>query len=180
MIECIKRQKIVKRAESLTLFRCMNKQCAIHGQEVGEDICSRCPNPVIRHTRPCKKQPQIVNPRSEVPENQINKEEMDQLLFEMGAGDEEIEKIKDRQKYPSISTQLWSYKEALIKWVKAGRPERTQEEVDHLLATHCAPCDWYDKKKKRCKGCGCKVTTSSFAVANKLKMKTEHCPQGLF
>jgi hypothetical protein len=80
--------------------------------------------------------------------------------------------------YPAMSLQLWAYKEAIIKWQKAGRPTRTNEEVQKIHDTHCVGCSWYDPDKKRCKGCGCRVTTGSVAVLNKIKMKTEHCPKG--
>jgi hypothetical protein len=80
-------------------------------------------------------------------------------------------------KYPPLSMQAWLYKEALIRWNKAGRPKRTQEEVAGILETHCKKCDWYDPEQLRCRGCGCKVTDSAFAILNKIKMATEHCPK---
>jgi hypothetical protein len=81
-------------------------------------------------------------------------------------------------KYPALSMQIWTYKEALIKWNKAGRPTRTQEEVEHIHSTYCASgCEWYDEDAQRCKGCGCAVTVGSLAVFNKIKMGTEHCPK---
>jgi len=82
--------------------------------------------------------------------------------------------------FPPMSMQVWTYKEALIKWNKAGRPTRTQEEVEEIHKTHCEQCDWYEPTQKRCRGCGCKVTVGSIAVLNKLKMKTEHCPKEKF
>jgi hypothetical protein len=86
--------------------------------------------------------------------------------------------------YPPLTMQMWTYKEALIRWSKAGWPKRTQEEVQEILNTCCnppgRPCDWYDPEQKRCKGCGCKVTESSIAIFNKLKMATEHCPKDKF
>lgn len=82
--------------------------------------------------------------------------------------------------YPAVSAQAWLYKEALSRWVKAGRPTRTQAEVDSIIENHCTQCDWYDKEKKRCRGCGCKVTNSSIAIVNKVKMGTESCPKGLW
>jgi len=70
--------------------------------------------------------------------------------------------------------------EAVMRWNSAGRPTRTDEEVGRILETICKPCSWYDPEKKRCRGCGCTVSTSSIAVANKLKMATEKCPRGLW
>jgi hypothetical protein len=83
--------------------------------------------------------------------------------------------------YPPLTVQAWTYKEALIRWHKAGRPKRTQEEVEKIHKEFCAaPCNWYDPDQQRCKGCGCKVTIGSVAVFNKLKLATEHCPKGKF
>jgi hypothetical protein len=74
--------------------------------------------------------------------------------------------------------QLWFYKEAIIRWNKAGRPKRSDEEVKELLEGHCkAGCSWFDPEKGRCKGCGCAVSEGSLAIFNKLRMGTEHCPQ---
>jgi hypothetical protein len=82
--------------------------------------------------------------------------------------------------YPNWSVQAWLYKEALIRWKKAGYPTRDQDEVDRIHKEHCLGCDWYDKDKKRCKGCGCRVTDGAVAVVNKIKMATEHCPKELW
>jgi len=82
--------------------------------------------------------------------------------------------------YPALSMQLWLYKEALLRWNQAGRPTRSDEEVKEIHDKYCTHCSWYDKEKKRCKGCGCKVTVGSVAVFNKIKMATEKCPQGLW
>jgi hypothetical protein len=86
--------------------------------------------------------------------------------------------------YPPITMQVWMYKEALLRWNKAGRPTRTKEEVEHIEGTFCnqpgRPCEWYDPQQKRCKGCGCKVTVGSIAILNKIKMGTEHCPKELW
>jgi hypothetical protein len=82
--------------------------------------------------------------------------------------------------YPAMNMQIWTYKEALIKWHKAGRPTRTDEEVEHIHKTHCLKCDWHDPEQDRCRGCGCRVTVGAIAVFNKLRMQTEHCPMEKF
>jgi hypothetical protein len=100
-------------------------------------------------------------------------------MFEAAGFDiKEVEESQKNKRYPAISSQLWSFKEALIKWNKAGRPTRTQEEVEHIHREFCSvPCEWYDEGARRCRGCGCAVTTGSIAVFNKIKMATEHCPK---
>jgi hypothetical protein len=81
---------------------------------------------------------------------------------------------------PGIVTQISHYWEAIKKWVRAGRPVRSDEEVAELHANFCAVCDWFDKESSRCKGCGCNVKPSGSALLNKIKMATEHCPQNLW
>jgi hypothetical protein len=70
------------------------------------------------------------------------------------------------------------YTKAVVEWVAKGLPERTQEEVESILSTYCKPCDWHDNGV--CKGCGCNVNELRFAILNKIKMKTQHCPKGLW
>jgi hypothetical protein len=84
------------------------------------------------------------------------------------------------KKYPSLTRQAENYAIALAKWTAAKFPVRTNEEIKFIFSQHCAKCDWFDLKKKRCKNCGCRVTTSSIAIVNKIKMATEHCPRGLW
>lgn len=191
MLPCEKRQKVVKRGPegSLTLFRCLNKQSGMHSQEVDEGVCSRCPVRALQHKRPCpSKVPD--QPKVEVVTAKemldVSDTEIMKMIEEAGMDVKDFdhaEVIGDSQpppNYPPVSMQLWTYKEALIRWNKAGRPTRTQEEVEHIHKTCCEPCEWYDRDKQRCRGCGCKVTVGSIAVFNKLKMKTEKCPKGKF
>lgn len=167
MLECKKRQKVVK--NGVTTFRCVNKGCEAWGQSVNEQACSLCPVRSEWHVAPCKPhQPQPQLEDKPVPvENPVTLEELEKLDV-------------TTPEYPAMSLQVWLYKEALLKWNKAGRPVRTAEEVETILTTHCKKCDWFDPDANRCKGCGCKVTNSSVAIFNKLKMKTEKCPKGLW
>lgn len=167
MIECRKRQKVIKRPEGETRHRCMNKRSTLHGSEV-KDECDTCPVRVATRKKLC--------PQREPPP--ISSEEL------MNVSDEKIREmiadagltVEESAEFPPLSLLMWTYKEALLKWQKAGRPKRSQEEVEHIHKTYCKPCEWYDNE--RCKGCGCKVTVGSIAIFNKLKMATEHCPKG--
>ena len=192
MIQCEKRQKVVKQGGDVVVFRCMNKRGAMNAQEVDDDICSRCSTPVVKHVSPCRKHLSLPE-APQVPEEgtvrhsrgliDVGDPEIREMIEAAGLNVKEIEDAQkkvdaDPASYPAILSQLWSFKEALIKWNKAGRPTRTQEEVDRIHREFCAvPCEWYDEGAGRCRGCGCKVTTGSIAIFNKIKMSTEHCPK---
>jgi hypothetical protein len=166
----------------------MNKQSGLHAQEVDEGICSRCLVRVVKHKRPCGKIPSrlVLPPATPQEIIDVTDPEIIEMVKDSGMDIGDITKAQTKiigngelpPNYPPISMQLWTYKEALIKWHKAGRPKRTQEEVEYIHSTFCASgCEWYDEDAQRCKGCGCAVTVGSLAVLNKIKMGTEHCPK---
>lgn len=183
-IDCKKRQKVVNRIEGLTSFRCINKECGAYGQTVSDDMCSACPVRQALQTKKCKPKPSAVKPP---PTQEQLVKDVKEMIKDSPLAEMEVEGLEIKPEgegptpeYPALSMQLWLYKEALMRWNKAGRPTRSDEEVKHIHDTHCANCAWYDKEKHRCKGCGCKVTVGSVAVFNKIKMATESCPQGLW
>jgi len=190
MKPCKKRQRVVKRPGNEVRFRCMNNKCSFMGNNVDEDICSRCPVRVVEHKSPCPRR----RPRPPAPARSnasvLQTAEMLSLTdeeFQAMARDAELDMSEFEPdapateegdvEYPPLSMQLWFYKEALVRWNKAGRPKRSDEEVKEILSNHCQTCSWFDAKKQRCKGCGCAVSESSIAVFNKLRMGTERCPQ---
>jgi hypothetical protein len=79
--------------------------------------------------------------------------------------------------FPLAAQLMATYWAAVKRWIAAGRPRRSSEEVKSLHATFCAKCDWYDPESQRCKGCGCRVKPKGIAILNKIEMATEHCPQ---
>lgn len=81
---------------------------------------------------------------------------------------------------PGLVRRTLSYAEALIEWAAAGRPERSNKEVERIFHQHCKPCKWFDPERRICRGCGCRVAEAGFAVTNKIKMATEHCPRELW
>ncbi len=87
---------------------------------------------------------------------------------------------KDSPEYPAAVKQLKNYYLAVERWVRAGRPVRSNKEVKAIHTDFCVKCDWHDPKQHRCKGCGCKVRPNGIAVLNKIKMATENCPQKLW
>lgn len=81
---------------------------------------------------------------------------------------------------PGLVRRAVSYTEALARWTAAGRPERSDKDVERIFHEHCKPCKWYDPEKHICRGCGCRVADSGVAVLNKISMATEHCPRDLW
>lgn len=89
--------------------------------------------------------------------------------------------LEAKKKEAHMGNKVWNYFEAIRKWVAAGRPVRTKEEIATLFAEHCNNgCDRYDKEKHACKSCGCVVAAEGSPLDNKLAMATEHCPLGRF
>ena len=65
---------------------------------------------------------------------------------------------------------------ALARWIKAGRPLRTDEEVAEIVVV-CKECDKYKADSGRCSLCGCKILTPGMAILSKAKLGTERCPR---
>ena len=70
------------------------------------------------------------------------------------------------------------YTRALSRWIKAGRPVRSEMEIIHLMDTFCKLCKDYNSPAGTCNHCGCHVNVSTIAPLNKIAMETEHCPLG--
>lgn len=182
MLPCEKRQKIVK-SDGEVKHRCINRECDAYRHYVDEEACSVCPVRVTLHEpsscRDIGKPVQIQEPEpcegcnesADRLEKALSKElKLDEI--EIRPEDTPTGEVPD---YPPMSLQLWLYKEALLRWHRAGRPVRSDEEVKDILKI-CQGCDWYDPEAKRCKGCGCHISDGGIPVTNKLKMATESCP----
>jgi len=81
---------------------------------------------------------------------------------------------------PSLVRRAASYAGAVARWTAAGRPERSDKEVERVFHQFCKTCDWFDPDKQICRGCGCRVAEGGYAVQNKIKMATENCPRDLW
>lgn len=80
---------------------------------------------------------------------------------------------------PSVTAQLSSYAAAVSRWLAAGRPVRSDEQVGELLAI-CQDNRCGKYRDGQCLACGCRVNSSGWALANKLRMATESCPKGMW
>ncbi len=87
--------------------------------------------------------------------------------------------FRDRGKQtPGAGARVKSYTKAMLRWIKAGRPVRSDIEVARIFDTICRPCEHFDEGRGSCTVCGCKVSRSGSALRNKLAMMTENCPKG--
>ncbi len=68
------------------------------------------------------------------------------------------------------------YSRALTRWIKSGRPVRSEEEILEIFTTHCRECESMDRELGRCGECGCHVGLVPAPLVNKIAMATEHCP----
>jgi len=83
---------------------------------------------------------------------------------------------KDGQ--PNVVRRISNYARAVQRWIKAGRPVRDDARVAEIYDTKCRPCRHFDQNRETCTICGCFVRRSASALRNKIKMATEHCPEG--
>jgi hypothetical protein len=81
-------------------------------------------------------------------------------------------------KAPNIVRRALSYAEAIVEWNAAGKPERSNEEVQGIFQQLCRPCKRFNAEKQMCLDCGCRVADSGYVLFNKIKMATQHCPKG--
>jgi len=98
------------------------------------------------------------------------------------------------QPVPAPKKRLQRYSLAVKRWIAAGRPVRSDEEVARIHTECCVPCTHYNPTKQACGVCGCNVRADgedllskvagalfgkvSQALFNKIKMATTDCPRG--
>lgn len=78
---------------------------------------------------------------------------------------------------PSVFAKAVSVGTAAAKWLAAGKPVRSQERVNEILAI-CQACPFLVSKKSGdtyCGKCGCPVN-AKLEARNKLYLCTEECP----
>lgn len=67
----------------------------------------------------------------------------------------------------------------IAKWLKMGRPNRTNTEVEQLYK-YCSQCEFYKHQKNQvgnCSVCGCYVRGHKEKGINKLRFATTSCPK---
>jgi len=66
---------------------------------------------------------------------------------------------------------------ALTRWIKAGRPVRSQEQIQEIYGI-CQQCRALDATTNFCKYCGCRVANHPNLMLNRIAIATERCPVG--
>lgn len=87
-----------------------------------------------------------------------------------GAGTTATSSVAPRA--PSFADRVGSYREARQRWIAAGCPVRSREEMAKLH-TICTKCEHFTGYSCRVCGCGLHHSRGSW---NKLRWATEHCP----
>ncbi len=79
---------------------------------------------------------------------------------------------------PTLMQMATHYRDAITRYHKTGRPQRSDSEVDLIVNKICGGCDDFDGR--RCRRCGCRVNVSKRSLLNKARMASESCPRGLW
>lgn len=75
---------------------------------------------------------------------------------------------------PKTTTKIKKWSSSITKWIKAGRPQRSDAEVTRIYNEICVPCQHFFQGS--CELCGCRVNLGSISAFNKIRMATESCP----
>lgn len=156
---CNKHNKVTVRKKDgsqSTIIRCADAACVYFTKEVTDEQCITCP----RHL-------EVVTTIHQ-PETAATGNGNVVKTFELVPT------------APNLFRRSVTWAEAMASWILAGRPERSDEEVQNIFQKYCKACSWYDSKKQICRGCGCNVNDYGHPAFNKIKMATQHCPRTLW
>lgn len=139
-----------------------------------------CPNRVVGAVKGVVIHAQCIDQASDRYLRLVRPEECQRCLT--GTPEPEVPppEVPDPPQPPGIVRRAISYAEAMAQWTAAGRPVRSDKDVEQIFNRFCKTCRWYDRPRKICKGCGCRVADNGYAIRNKIKMATENCPRELW
>jgi len=188
MEECRKRQ--VEKRNGQVLHRCINKEADQYKQYVDGSVCNSCPVRVFMEKKKLKYAKgsgpalPVIHSNEGFPtcEYRINVDGHTCGVTGLPVTREICNRCaKDsKEETPNLLQKVMNYSAAVRKWVAAGRPERTDEEIQAIYDEHCSKCSMYDKERNICNSCGCPANKDQPALRNKLRMGTEACPLGRF
>jgi len=79
-------------------------------------------------------------------------------------------------KRPTLVKRILTWKASIRRWEEAGKPTRSDAEVERIMTECCEPCDHYNHRWSQCKLCGCFCKKQGQPKFNKPAMATERCP----
>lgn len=79
-------------------------------------------------------------------------------------------------KSPTLVKRVLTWRASIKRWDAAGKPTRSDAEVERIMSECCGPCEHYNERWSQCKLCGCFCRKQGQAKFNKPKMATEKCP----
>jgi len=196
MVDCKKRQREIYKGTER--HRCIHPEAPTKNEIVPLEVCEACPLATIIKKTPCQEKrarPQQDITQYSIPLPVLNDPEYPQCPFRFDGAEGKMCSVTNLGVTPKIchrceadvkdheatfGEKVTNYFGALRRWAAHGCPTRSEAEIKELFETHCNKCSMYDREKHACKSCGCKVSSESQPLKNKLAMQTEHCPLGLF
>ena len=79
---------------------------------------------------------------------------------------------------PGVLRRGVNFLSAVARWELAGKPIRTDTEINAILVEHCTPCSFFNGEVCTHKLCGCPLKAGGEGWRNKLAWATESCPIG--
>ena len=186
MKECRKRQ--VERRDDEVMHRCVNKQADAYRTIVDSSVCDACPVRVF-----IEKKQQRGKKLGDLPIVEVG--DYPSCEFRHGRGGAKKCGVtglsvtpdqcgrcakESKMETARLMDKVMNYAAAVRKWVAAGRPVRTEEEIAEIYEKHCSGCTMFDKERQVCNSCGCPANKNQPPLKNKLAMATEECPLGQF
>jgi hypothetical protein len=182
MICCTKQQREL--SSDGQALRCINAKADAFLQVVDQPTCTACPARVACNVSNPRR---VQNPAPNLPGYEYCEyRTLDSDQIKCGVTGLPVtpeicgrcnEETRDRT--AKLGDKFFGYASAIKRWVAAGRPTRTKEEVKAIFEEHCKGCEKYDEKNHACRNCGCSVEADgNNPLTNKLAMKTEKCPLG--
>jgi hypothetical protein len=77
-----------------------------------------------------------------------------------------------------VAAMAWEYSAAMVAWLSAGRPTRSDAAVQQIVAT-CSSNQCGEWQDGHCGACGCPVNDGG-PLSSKARMATEKCPKGFW
>lgn len=184
MDSCCRKSQVEKSADG-DINRCVNPKSKVYLNVVDNGFCGMCPVKVAcassRNNSPPEHRAAPVLPLYPFCDQRIAKG------FEAKCGVTGLPVTPEqcnscdaetRDRIATLGDKFIGYTSAIQRWVAAGRPTRTAEQIKSIFEDHCNKCDMYDREKNSCKNCGCSLATTGNPLTNKLAMGTEKCPLG--